>query len=126
MCSGSLDRCVEGETSRTILSTLDVPPSSLTVHSVSASPLHVMSLSAGLSDQHIQVLLFNPNLLIQHLSKLVTHAFTRIHMHTFMGTYMHAYLLSGHNSHAEQIEGPALVFNLSSRVSELRSELNIS
>ena len=68
-CLGSLDRCVEGETARIILSSVDDTPQG---HSPQqASPLQLRSLSTGENSPPIQVLLFDPHQLIMRLTKLV-------------------------------------------------------
>ena len=68
--TGSLDRCVEGETAQTILnnSPLSLPAPS---PSSSSTPLQVCSLRAGEKDPMIQVLLFDPQSLITRLTKMV-------------------------------------------------------
>ena len=67
--TGSLDRCVEGETAQTILnnSPLSLPAPS---PSSSSTPLQVCSLRAGEKDPMIQVLLFDPQSLITRLTKM--------------------------------------------------------
>lgn len=67
-CAGSLDRCVQGETARIILSTVRDPPQSSSPLQ-QAVPLQLRSLSTGENNPLIQVLLFDPHQLIQHLTK---------------------------------------------------------
>ena len=67
--TGSLDRCVERETAQIILnnSPLSSPAPS---PSSSSTPLQVCSLRAGEKDPMIQVLLFDPQILITRLTKM--------------------------------------------------------
>ncbi|CAI8021219.1 WD repeat-containing protein 7 [Geodia barretti] len=69
--TGSLDRCVEGETAKLVLSGAQDTSSSKTSLSSSTSfPLQVRSLQAGEGDSLIQVLVFDPQSLINRLGKM--------------------------------------------------------
>lgn len=70
MDTGSLDRCVEGETAKIILSTVHDAPQSPSPQQ-KTTPLQLRSLSTGDNSPLIQVLLIDPQQLIQHLTKLV-------------------------------------------------------
>ena len=69
-CSGSLDRCVDGETAKIILeNTTDVATPDQHTTSLSV-PLQVRSVGVSGSDSLIQVLIFEPQNLINRLSKM--------------------------------------------------------
>ena len=66
---GSLDRCVDGETAKIILENTDVTTQDH--HTTSQSvPLQVRSVGVSGSDSLIQVLIFEPQYLINRLSKM--------------------------------------------------------
>ena len=67
---GSLDRCVDGETARTILD--NTPPAATDDHYplTQTIPLQIRSLKVSGSDSLIQVLIFEPQNLINRLSKM--------------------------------------------------------
>ena len=68
--TGSLDRCVEGETAQTILNNSPLSSPAPSPSSSSSTPLQVCSLRAGEKDPMIQVLLFDPQSLITRLTKM--------------------------------------------------------
>ena len=68
--TGSLDRCVEGETAQTILNNSPLSSPAPSSSSSSSTPLQVCSLRAGEKDPMIQVLLFDPQSLITRLTKM--------------------------------------------------------
>ena len=68
--TGSLDRCVDGETAKIILeNTTDVPTPDQ--HTTAQSvPLQIRSVGVSESDSLIQILIFEPQNLINRLSKM--------------------------------------------------------
>ena len=67
---GSLDRCVDGETAKIILEKTPPPVTQDQVTTSQSVPLQVRSLCVSDSDSLIQVMIFEPQNLINRLSKM--------------------------------------------------------